>query len=396
MMQSQQLWTKNFILICLSSFFQFMTFYMLISTLPAFIIGNLDQSEREAGFAVSAFLVSSLFVRPFSGKWVDEFDRKKILLLSLGCYFLVSVFFLRTTSLWSVIVIRFLQGCAFGIANTVTATLAAELIPETRKGEGIGYFATCMSLAVALGPFLGLTIIAKADFTILFATVALLALLAVFTSNLICFHKTLPQAPLALKSAWRWQQYLEPSAAIGGLPSMCILFAFSGVATFISVYAQQLGIGEWARYFYVTYAVMVVLSRPIAGKVLDKLGASIVIYPAIILFALALLILSQVHSVAVFLAVGALVGLGFGSLFSSLQTIAVEAAPEQRKGMATATFFFLGDFGMGLGPSVLGVIVAWTNYSVMYMFSAAVVGLTVLVYYGIAGWSKCRRKEVKA
>lgn len=394
-MQSQPLWTKNFILICLSSFFQFMTFYALISTLPSFVIGNLGQSEREAGFAVSAFLVSSVLVRPLSGKWADEFDRKKILLLSLGCYFFVSLLFLNTASLWPVIVIRFLQGCAFGVANTVTATVAAELVPEARKGEGIGYFATCMSLAVALGPFIGLTIIANANFTVLFGAIVIMALLAVFTAGLICLPKALTPVSTALKSGWHWKQYLEPKAAIGGLPSMCILFSFSGVATFITVYSQQLGIGEWARYFYVVYAVMVVLSRPFAGRLLDKLGAAIVIYPAIALFGLALLILSQVHSVVIFLTAGALVGLGFGSLFSSLQTIAVEAAPEHRKGVATATFLFLTDLGMGLGPSALGALVAWTNYSVMYMVSTVIVALTVLVYYGIGKWNRRQHKKTE-
>ncbi|MBP2645054.1 MAG: transporter [Firmicutes bacterium] len=381
-MSKQPLWTRNFILICFSNFFQFMTFYVILSTMPAFVLGNLGYTEWEAGLAVSAFMASALLVRPLSGKWVDEYDRKKTLLLSLGSYFLVTLLFLGTNSLIPVIAVRFLQGLAFGVANTVTATLAAELVPESRRGEGIGYFATCMSLAVALGPFLGLSIIARTNFTVLFTATAILAFLAVVAGGAISLspHK---KENSHRKAAGDWRQYLEPRAALGGLPCLFIAFSFSGVVTFVALYAKLLGIGEWARYFYVFYACMVVLSRPFAGRLLDKYGPPIVVYPSVVLFALSLLLLSQANSAVVLLIVGAAVGLSFGALFSSLQAIAVGVVPEDRKGVATATFFFLGDFGMGLGPSVLGIIVAWTSFSSMYIVSSLIAVSTVLVYYGL-------------
>ncbi|MBP2650920.1 MAG: pbuE 1 [Firmicutes bacterium] len=383
-MSKQSLWTKNFNLICISNFFQFMTFYLLLSTLPAFVLNVIRDGEQEAGLAVSAFMVSALIIRPLAGKWIDKLDRRKILLLSLGVYFIISLCFFGAHSLGFIVAVRFLQGGAFAVVNTVTATLAAEIIPAERKGEGIGYFATCMSLAVAMGPFLGLSIIANTNnFTVLFTAVAGLSFLAGVTAVFIKVPKRSPAsiAAATVTSTSNWLQYFEPSAARGGIVSMCILFSFSGVATFVSVYAQQLGMGELARYFYVIYAVMVVVSRPFAGRTLDKLGPNVVIYPAIVLFGLAIIILSQVHSPIVFLAVGAIVGIGFGSLFSSLQTIAVATTPDSRKGLATATFFFLGDFGMGMGPFILGAIVAWTNYSIMYLVSAMVVILSIGVYY---------------
>ncbi|MBP2652538.1 MAG: pbuE 1 [Firmicutes bacterium] len=382
-MLKQPLWTKKFVLISISNFFQFMTFYALISTLPAFVLNSLGDSQQAAGMAVSAFMISALLIRPLAGQWVDKLERKKLLLLSLGFFFLVSFGYLGATTISIILVIRFLQGIAFGIANTVTATLAAEFIPEERKGEGIGYFATCMSLAVALGPFLGLTIIAHYSFDVLFIIIVGLSFLALVAAALIKIPEVRIHDAVNHKTSWSLKQYFEPSAVPGGIASLCILFSFSGIATFVSLYAADLGMSEYARYFFILYAVMVVLARPVAGRMLDKFGPDIVVYPAIILFTVALVILSRLMSPSSFLVVGGLIGVGFGSLFSSFQTIAVSSAPSNRKGLATSTFLLLTDLGMGLGPFILGFIVAWTNYSSMYMVTASVVGLAALAYYAL-------------
>lgn len=385
-MKEQQLWTKPFVFICLSNFFQFMTFYILMSTLPIFVLTVLRYSQQEAGIAVSAFMISGLIVRPLTGKWVDRFEKRKILIVSLLFFFLINICYLGQVNLWMLILLRFLQGTAFGVANTITATLAAEVIPEKRKGEGIAYFASCMSLAVALGPFVGLTIITQSNFTVLFISSVSFSFCALVVVFLLCLPKGQPHSPFTVnREKGVRTQFFEQRAIPSGVANMCIIFAFSGIATFVPLYAQQMGISESARYLFIVYVVMVMATRPFAGRLFDRLGANIVVYPSVLIFAIGLVILSLIGSSIGMIVVGGIVGVGFGSLFSSLQTIAVSAVPINRAGLATSTFLFLNDLGLALGPLVLGILASYSGYRVIYLTSAAIVILAGLFYYLMSG-----------
>lgn len=165
------------------------------------------------------------------------------------------------------------------------------------------------------------------------------------------------------------------------LAGSLVAFAYAGVSTFSSIYAKQIGVSEVAAYFFVSYAIMLILSRPFVGKLFDRSGANTVIYPAFFIFILGLISLALAKGPFMFLISGAIIGVGNGTLFSSLQTIAVSICPENRRGVATSTYFMIYDTGMGVGSFILGIIATHTNYHLMYFVSALIVLISTLCYY---------------
>lgn len=382
-MQKQALWTQEFLGMSLSSFFQYMTHYALIASLPVFVIDTLHGSDWQAGLAMTFFQIGAIFCRPLAGKWIDEFNKKKMLFLSLGFFLLVSIMYLGVRSLYFLLAIRLLHGAVFATGTTTVATMAALVLPQQRKGEGIGYFAVFSNLAMVVGPFFSLIIIAHYQFNILFAGCVVLAILSFWSGN----RKTLPN--IVSETAKRTDNSLEknsfvepkalPMALMGGL----VFFAYTGVLVFIPLYAKQLNLTEYTSAFFAIFALVIVATRPIVGKLFDQSGVNTVVYPGFVMFLLGLIGLSQVQGLLGFLTSGVVIGIGFGALSPAFQTLAVQNSPGHRAGIATATYFLALDISVGLGSFFLSMMASYAGYRTMYLFTATIVGLTIAIYYAL-------------
>lgn len=387
-----KLWTKDFLSTCLSSFFIFMTFYILMATLPVFIMDNLKGSENQIGLAVTAFLVSAVLCRPITGKLVDDIGGKRILVFSLLLFAVSTVLYLAVNNTGVLLGLRFLHGIGFGMATTATGALVTDIIPDERRGEGMGYYSMFMSLAMVFGPFLGLSIIGGGNFAVLFILCSVFSVFSLLFAVLI----KIPLKAEAVKSpgqkSMKLKDVIEPSAVSISVTAGMLAFAYGGILSFISVYAANLGLKEIASYFFVVYAAVIILSRPFTGRLFDRAGENIIIYPGIILFFVGLILLSQADSAFGLLLSGAVIGLGYGALVPSFQTIAIKNAPPHRRGSATATFFTFFDTGIGIGSTALGLIATSYGYQNMYVSSAIIVGLAAIVYRFFYD----RRKHTKA
>jgi MFS family permease len=162
------LWTKDFLIICMANFFVALTFYLLMTTLALYAVEQFNTSQSKAGFASSIFVIGALFSRLLTGKYIEVIGRKRLLYSSLFLFFIATLLYFPVNNLGLLLVVRFLHGTAFGIAGTALSTAVMDLIPDERKGEGTGYFSLSVTAATALGPFLGLLITRHADFEMLF------------------------------------------------------------------------------------------------------------------------------------------------------------------------------------------------------------------------------------
>jgi len=392
-LERQPLWRKDFLSICLSSLFLFITYYALVATLPIYVMEILNGGDREAGLTLTAFIIAAVLFRPLAGKWVDELGRKKIFLL-FSAVFMVSTFlYFGIASLLFLLALRFVHGVSFGFATTAMAAIATDLVPDERKGEGIGYYAMFMNIAMVIGPFMGLTIMHQFSFTTLVVILSVLSILSFVCGGLtrVLEHKSSAK-PTANRS-FHWKNFIEPGAVPISLTALLLSFAYSGLLSFIPVYAKELGMMEVSSYFFVIYAIMIVVSRPFTGRLFDRMGENIVVYPSIILYAIGLILLSQAHTPIMFLVASGVIGLGYGSVFPSFQAIAIKSSPTERRGLATGTYFLLLDTGMGVGSFVLGIIASSTNYSFMYILSSLVVVFGGIVYYTLHHQRAVRRKR---
>lgn len=388
-MQKQSLWTKNFISICVSNFFIFTTFYTLLATLPIFVIDVLKGGKEQIGPIMTSFIIAAVLFRPLAGKWLDSMGRKKILLASSALFMASAFSYAGIQSFLLLLALRFVHGISFGVVTTATGTIANGLVPQERKGEGIGYFATTMNMAMVIGPFLGITLVNQYNFAVLFGVLSLFSLLAFVFAGITRIPVAATTSKNNTKRTFHWKSFIEPHAIPISLPGMFLAFAYSGILTFVPVYAKELGLVQASSYFYVVYAAMIILSRPFTGKLFDRLGGHVIVYPSIVLYIIGLIALSQAHTPLAFLVAAAVIGLGYGTLFPVFQTIAIQSSPAHHSGLATGTYLLLYDAGIGVGSVVLGAVASASDYREMYLVSAVVVALSAFLYYGLCH----RRKE---
>ncbi|GGG19385.1 MFS transporter [Paenibacillus abyssi] len=387
-MQKQALWSRDFISICISSFFVFMNFYILAVTLPKFVVEELHGSQADIGLVTTVFVIAGIIFRPITGKWLDERSRKKILFAGLIIFTICSVLYLFIADFNLLLALRIVHGIGFGMAATATSAIAVDTVPLDRKGQGIGYFSLFMSLAMVVGPFVGLTIAASYNFTVLFVWCTAFS----FLSMVFGMMTRIPAraAKIRLQRSWHWRSFIELKALPISLSGCVLAFSYGAITTFLSVYSNEIGLEAYASYFFMVFAAAILISRPFTGRVFDRLGEHVLVYPGIALFVIGMIGLSQVSQPGVFLLTGAIIGLGFGALLPSFQTIAVRASSSGNSGLATGTYFVLFDSGYALGSYVLGVIAAQSSYRTMYLTGGFIVALTYITYYTLH-----HRKQMK-
>jgi MFS family permease len=383
-MDNESIWNRRFLLVCLSSFFVFMNFYTLATTLPVYVVEQLNGNQQQIGLTMTVFVIAAVICRPLAGRLVDTVGPKKIILFSLVLFLAGTLLYPFVNSMLFLLVLRLLHGSGFGMASTATGAIAADLVPDKRKGEGIGYFSMFMSLAMVIGPFAGLTVTSHFSFSVLFTMCgifSLLALLCGLAANLPGKPAHTPDKTTVSENSRGWRSFIEIKAVPISLVGFVLAFAYSGITTFISVYADELSMKSTASYFFVCFALLIVLPRPLIGKLFDRFGENILVYPGIVLFTAGMLALSRAQDATLFLISGAIIGLGYGMLLPVFQTIAIKAAPAHRRGLATGTYFLIFDAGYGLGSYLLGIVAVHTHYHTVYFVSAIVVAFTSILYY---------------
>ncbi|MGE7603415.1 MFS transporter [Peribacillus sp. NPDC097675] len=385
-MTKSKLWTKDFIIITVTSFLVFLTFYLLMTTLTLYSIQQFNASQTEAGFAASIFVIGSLLLRLVSGKYIDVIGRKKLLFGSLLLFLIASLLYFTADTFSLLLLVRFIHGAAFGIATTVMATAVMSIIPPERRGEGTSYYSLNTPLATAIGPFLGILITQHADFTMVFVVCTIFSVISIVVMLFAEITEVnLTKEQIQEVKGFKLQDFFEKSA----LPISSIIFiigiTYASVLTYISPYAIEVNLTGAASIFFIVYAIFLLASRPFTGKLLDIKGDNIVIYPALLLYTIGLVCLSQSYTNWMLLVAAAFIALGFGNMISCSQAVVVNKSPRHRIGLATSTFYIAMDAGIGIGPLIIGIIVPIFGFRGMYMSMAFIVFLTIILYYFVHG-----------
>lgn len=377
------LWNKSFVFCLCNNLFLFSYYFALLTILPIYIMKELGGSIQQAGMALTLFLVSSIAIRPFSGMIIERFGKANSVRISGFIFVVFALSYLWIDSMWSLLVIRFLHGFWFSILTTVNVPIVNDYIPDHRKGEGMGYFVMSTNLGVVIGPFLALSMIQFSSFSTLFAVLALLVAVGYIFTWLVQIqehvqHKSSDQA--SQSAAIQWRDVIETRVLAISFVALLTAFAYSSVMSFITAYAELKHLLAYTSIFFIVFAVSMLLVRPWVGKVYDRKGPSAVIYPSFICFAIGLMVVSFLTNQWVLWISAVFMGIGYGSVFPCLQTVAIQTVEKARIGHAISTFFALFDIGLAVGSVIMGVLIAYFGFQATYLFCAVMVLFTTWMY----------------
>lgn len=374
-LHKEKIWTRDFILICISNFFIFLGFQMTLPTIPLYV-EELGGNDQLIGIVVSIFTFSALLVRSYAGHALESRGRKIVYLTGI-LIFIVSVgSFGFLPAIGFLFFMRFIQGIGWGFSTTASGTIASDIIPSKRRGEGMGYYGLSGNIALAFGPSLGLFLAGVLSYRQLFMICAILGLIAFLLSSRIRYKTIEKTQQVGKKEKW---DFYEKTALKPSLLLFFITVTFGGIASFLPLYTAQKGISGIQWYFLV-FALALMASRTFAGKIYDVKGHRAIFIPGTLLIVAAMILLAWLLNTTVLLIAAVLYGIGFGSVQPALQAWSIENAPKHRRGMANATFFSSFDLGVGMGALLFGQIGHLFGYHTIYLVSALSVFMSIIFY----------------
>ena len=358
--------------------------FLLMVTMSNYTVETYGVSISTAGLAASIFVLGSLLGRLLLNSWVARFGMRRVLLVALiGSALASTGYFIEGSIAWLMLT-RIVHGFTIGIISTATGVICVQITPDTRQAEGISYYSLSAVLGTAVGPMLAMFLLTLHNsFYWMFAANMAVGLVCIVLLHMLQLSK----APVKQKKIadFRLSNYIDKQAIPISCLALLIGFGFSSVTSYLTLYGKDIGLLSVMAYFFIVHATCVLCSRPFTGKLMDKKGANIVVYPCLLLFAFGMLMYSQAAASWMIIVAAMCMGLGFGNFNSAAQMIAVKSAQPQRLGLATATYFIFLDLGFGLGPYVLGYIIEHVGFHTLYSIISALAIIAMPVYYIIYG-----------
>src|SRR5574344_1134386 len=182
MNSKEKLWNANYIKVMTTNFLLYFAFYLLTPLLPLYLSETFGATKDTIGIVLSGYTLAALITRPFSGYFVDSFSRKKVLVICFFVFFIFFAGYIAAGTLLMFAIIRTLHGAPFGAVTVANSTAAIDVLPASRRNEGIGFYGLSNNLAMAIAPSIGIYIYKyTGNFSLLFwiaLAVALMGLLA--------------------------------------------------------------------------------------------------------------------------------------------------------------------------------------------------------------------------
>lgn len=382
-----RLWTRDYIFVCISAFMMSFSFFILVPTLPLYLKDTFHIGQGLVGIVLSCYVVAVLSVRPLAGFMADTFPRKSVYIVAYAIFvssFLGYFFITQTLALF--ILLRIFHGFSFGMLTTAGNTLVIDVMPSSRRGEGLGYYGVTNNLAMAFGPMAGLFIISSGNYTLLFLTSLCTGVVG------LCFAAAAraPRRVLAEKMEFKLSadRFFLKEGIRACIAFFLLAMPYGMTTSYIALYAREVGITHNAGLFFTVMAAGLIASRLHSGKRVDKgfitetirMGIIIAFFGALGEAALAYVAgVGLTAGYITYFLTAFLFGYGYGTLFPAYNTLFINLAPNSRRATANATYLTGWDVGIGCGM-LFGGYIAELEYAYCYMFGAVLVLLALLFF----------------
>ncbi|MGO4547653.1 MFS transporter [Paenibacillus sp. 2TAB23] len=377
----ETLWTKPFILLILSNLFLFLSLEMLLPTLPMFA-AEKGGTDAQIGLIIGLFTFSAVLLRPFVGMASVKFGKKLLLLIGVAICLIGTASYYAAVTITMMLMLRIVHGVGFGISTTLYGTVASDIIPASRRGEGMGFFGTGNAVAISLGPFLGIWLMEEYGFSALFIVGACILLLAIVFTAFVKGDTKAERVKVqaAAERTSFMLRFVEPKALMPSLLGLLVGLSLGGVISFITLFGKETGVQN-IGFFFLVLALSEFLIRFVSGRIFDTKGRFWVLFPAAVSCIIGCIILYMTKSTGTLLLAAVFYGAGFGAIFPGLQAWVIDRVEPGRRGVATATFYNAFDIGIGSGAMLLGLVATWSNYATMYLVSSVFFIVYLAVYF---------------
>ena len=373
-MTGPKILSRDFRLSFLAQFTFSSVFCILIPAIPIYLL-RFGAKEGEIGFLIGIFSVSSLILRPFIGKALLTIPERNFMIAGTLLYIFSSLAYLVAPPFWPLLIVRGIHGVGSAFFATASFTLLANMTPEAHRGRLISYFYLSFNLAFALGPYLGMLLINRFNFVVLF--------LACTGLSVCSFYLTLKlskrEAIASEKEPFKIQSFLSRAAIPPAIIAFMLNIIWGSIAAFFPLYALKHGV-ENPGIFFVFLAITLLLGRSLGGRILDTYDRKKVIMLCLTIKLIALVTLPFANSLEMFILVAVMLGAGWAFLYPILTIHVIERAGLER-GPAMGTFTAIADLGSGLGPMVMGIVLEKTSYTIMFVCLIFTAVINFLYFY---------------
>lgn len=337
--EPQKLWTKSFILACIANLLTGIAFYQISVTLPFFIIEYFKVSEAKMSLVLSSYVLSALLIRFVSGYLVDNFSRKKVYIISFIIF--VSLFFgyTITSGILFLFVLRIFHGMAWGVITTSANTLTIDLLPVNKRGQGIGYYGLMSTLAMSIGPIIGMYIYDHYNFDLIFYSAILFGVIGILLAIFIDEPKNV-LINKESKSPIDINQFILVNAIPIAINVLLIEVTYGALYTFGVMYGKFLKI-EGASYLFLSIAIGIASSRIFSGKLIDKGWINQINLLGLLSITIGYFFIAFPNFDFFYFIGSYLIGLGFGVSIPAFQTQFMNMTEPEKRGAANSTFLLL-------------------------------------------------------
>jgi MFS family permease len=370
-----KLWNRNFTLLTFSNFFMCSAYYSLISTLPVYISTELHSSKSVVGLVLASYIVASVLVRPFAGFGLDKYGRKIILIVSLLLYALVFNGYLIAWTLAVMILVRFIHGLTWGLTTTSNSTVAVDIIPPGKRGQGIGYFGISTTLGMALGPVIGSFIFLHGGYSAMFIAGFIISLASMGMAASMRFTDVVPLKNLEFK----FSTLFETTTLLPSFNLLLIMITYGGMLSFVALYGRELGIHNPAAFFLI-YATGVIGARFAMGKFFDRHGPRMILLVCLSLLIAGFPVLAIIKNPIGFYGAAIILGFGNGVVFPTFQAMVNNMVRQNRRGAANSTLFTSVDIGMGAGMILVGSVAQAFSISAAFVVCSGICVAALLFF----------------
>lgn len=368
----EKLWNKEYVKVMTCNFLLFFSFYLLTPLLPIYLDQQFNADKDTIGIVLSGYVVATLLVRPFSGFMVDSFNRKKVLTVCFFSFFIVFAGYVGAGTLLMFAIVRTVHGLPFGAATVANSTVAIDVLPSSRRNEGIGFYGLSNNIAMAIAPTAGIYIYTlTGNFALLFW----ISLVVAMAGYLLSTQVRIPRRELvANKPKVSLDHFFLGRAWLLALNIMLFGLCWGLLSNYVAIYGKErLNITDGTGLFFMILAIALVIARIIGRKQLRQghLTQNCTVGVFLSSVGYILFALSSEWGVWCYYAAPMFIGLGNGQMYPAFLNMFVKMARHDQRGTANSSILISWDLGMGLGILIGGIVAEYLGFTEAFVVAAA-------------------------